>query len=78
MRIEWREAVEHVVGNQSPTDRDTISRLWDILDDPHLEPSLRAPAELPHNVRTIPEETLIPRRQRNDSCRVLCSHLRKP
>jgi hypothetical protein len=51
-------AVEHVVANQSQTDRETISRLWDILDDPHPEPSLRAPAELSHHVRAIPKETL--------------------
>jgi hypothetical protein len=43
MRIEWREAVEHVVGNQSPTDGETISRLWDILDDPHLNQALGLP-----------------------------------
>src|SRR5262249_34075509 len=40
-------AVEHVVADQSQTDRETISRLW----DPAPEPSLRAPAELSHHVR---------------------------
>ena len=33
-------ADEHVVANQSQTDRETISRLWDILDDPHLNLAL--------------------------------------
>jgi hypothetical protein len=36
MRI-GREAVEHVVGNQSRTDQESISRFWDVLDDPHLK-----------------------------------------
>jgi hypothetical protein len=33
-------AVEHVVADQSQTDRDIITRLWDVLDDPHLNQAL--------------------------------------
>jgi hypothetical protein len=33
-------AVEHVVADQSQTDREIITRLWDILDDPHLNRAL--------------------------------------
>ena len=29
-------AVEHVISDQPRTNRETINRLWDILDDPHL------------------------------------------
>jgi len=29
-------AVEHVVADQSQTDREIITRLWDVLEDPHL------------------------------------------
>jgi hypothetical protein len=36
-------SVEHVVAKQSRTDRETISRLWDILDDPHLNQTLGLP-----------------------------------
>src|SRR5262249_14223899 len=36
-------AVEHVAANQSRTDRDTISRLSDLLDDPHLNQALGLP-----------------------------------
>src|SRR5215813_10344548 len=36
-------AVEHVVANQSRTDRETLSRLSDILDDPHLNQALGLP-----------------------------------
>jgi hypothetical protein len=36
-------AVEHVVADQSRTDRETISRLWDVLDDPHLNRALGLP-----------------------------------
>jgi hypothetical protein len=32
--------VEHVVAEQSQTDREIITRLWDILDDPHLNRAL--------------------------------------
>ena len=38
-------AVEHVVANQSRTDRETLSRLWDILDDPHLNQALGLPQD---------------------------------
>src|SRR5215831_12662024 len=33
-------AVEHIVADQSQTDREIITRLWDILDDPHLNQAL--------------------------------------
>jgi hypothetical protein len=33
-------AVEHVVADQSQTDREIITRLWDVLDDPHLNRAL--------------------------------------
>jgi hypothetical protein len=33
-------AVEHVVADQSQTDREIITRLWDIVDDPHLNQTL--------------------------------------
>jgi hypothetical protein len=33
-------AVEHVVADQSRTDREIITRLWDVLDDPHLNRAL--------------------------------------
>jgi hypothetical protein len=33
-------AVGHVVAEQSQTDREIITRLWDILDDPHLNRAL--------------------------------------
>ena len=36
-------ADEHVVANQSQTDRETISKLWDILNDPHLNLALGLP-----------------------------------
>jgi hypothetical protein len=36
-------AVERVISDQSQTDRETISRLWDILDDPHLNQALGLP-----------------------------------
>jgi len=33
-------AVEYVVADQSQTDREIINRLWDVLDDPHLNQAL--------------------------------------
>ena len=36
-------AVEHVVADQSQTDREIIIRLWDVLDDPHLNQALGVP-----------------------------------
>ena len=36
-------AVERVVSDQSQTNRETINRLWDILDDPHLNKALGLP-----------------------------------
>ena len=33
-------AVEHIVVDQSQTEREIITRLWDILDDPHLNQAL--------------------------------------
>ena len=36
-------AVEHVVADPSQTDREIIDRLWDVLDDPHLNQALGTP-----------------------------------
>jgi hypothetical protein len=36
-------AVELVVADQSQTDREIISRLWDVLEDPHLNQALGIP-----------------------------------
>ncbi|HEY8442170.1 MAG TPA: hypothetical protein VIK79_12070 [Xanthobacteraceae bacterium] len=36
-------AVEIVVRDQSQTDREIISRLWDVLDEPHLNHALGIP-----------------------------------
>ena len=36
-------AVEFVVADQSLTDRQIISRLWDVLDDSHLNQALGVP-----------------------------------
>jgi hypothetical protein len=33
-------AVERVISDQSRTNRETINRLWEILDDPHLNKAL--------------------------------------
>jgi hypothetical protein len=35
--------VEHVVVDQSQTDQEIITRLWDVLDDPHLNQALGNP-----------------------------------
>jgi len=36
-------AVEVVVADQSQTDREMIARLWDVLDEPHLNKALGIP-----------------------------------
>ena len=36
-------AVEFVVADQSLTDREIINRLWEVLDDPHLNKALGNP-----------------------------------
>src|SRR5207247_890663 len=36
-------AAEHVVADQSQTAREIIIRLWDVLDDPHLNQALGVP-----------------------------------
>jgi hypothetical protein len=36
-------AVEHIVADQSQSDREIITRLWDVLDDPHLNQALGIP-----------------------------------
>ena len=33
-------ALEFAAADQSPTDREIINRLWDVLDDPHLNRAL--------------------------------------
>lgn len=38
----WR-AVEQVISDQSLTNRETINRLWDVLDDPYLNRALGLP-----------------------------------
>jgi hypothetical protein len=40
-------AVERVVADQSPTNREMINRLWEVLDEPHLNQALGKP----HNRR---------------------------
>jgi len=47
-------AVERVVSDQSQTNRETISRLWDILDDPTFKQSVGTSAELPDDVPQVP------------------------
>ena len=41
-------AVAQLISDQSRTNRETINRLWDVLDDPHLNKALG----LPQNSRT--------------------------
>jgi hypothetical protein len=36
-------AVEREISDQSRTNRETINRLWDVLDDPHLNQALGLP-----------------------------------
>jgi hypothetical protein len=36
-------AVAQVISDQSRTNRETINRLWDVLDDPHLNNALGLP-----------------------------------
>jgi len=36
-------AVERVISDQSRTNRETINRLWEVLDDPHLNQALGFP-----------------------------------
>jgi uncharacterized protein (DUF1778 family) len=38
-------AVERVISDQSRTNRETINRLWDVLDDPHLHQALGLPQQ---------------------------------
>ena len=38
-------AVEQVISDQSRTNRGTINRLWDVLDDPHLHQALGLPQQ---------------------------------
>ena len=38
-------AVEQVISDQSRTNRGTINRLWDVLDDPHLNQALGLPQQ---------------------------------
>jgi len=38
-------AVEQVTSDQSRTNRETITRLWDVLDDPHLNQALGLPQQ---------------------------------
>jgi hypothetical protein len=42
-------AVDQVVSDHSRTNRETINRLWEVLDDPHLNRALG----LPNSPRTI-------------------------
>ena len=42
-------AVERALADRSRTDREIISRLWDVLDDPHLNEALG----LPQNSRIV-------------------------
>jgi len=36
-------AIEVIVSDQSRTDREIITRLWDVLDEPHLNQALGIP-----------------------------------
>ena len=38
-------AVGQVISDQSRTNRETINRLWDVLDDPHLNQALGLPQQ---------------------------------
>jgi hypothetical protein len=38
-------AVKQVISDQSRTNRETINRLWDVLDDPHLHQALGLPQQ---------------------------------
>ena len=38
-------AVKQVISDQSRTNRETITRLWDVLDDPHLNQALGLPQQ---------------------------------
>ena len=38
-------AVKQVISDQSRTNRETITRLWDVLDDPHLNRALGLPQQ---------------------------------
>jgi hypothetical protein len=42
-------AVERAISDQSPTNREMINRLWEVLDDPHLNQALG----IPHNRRKM-------------------------
>ena len=42
-------AVERVISDQSPTNREMINRLWEVLNDPHLNEALGNP----HNRRKM-------------------------
>ena len=42
-------AVERVISDQSPTNRAMITRLWEVLDEPHLNQALGKP----HNRRKM-------------------------
>ena len=52
-------AVEHLVADQSQTDREIITRLWDVLEDTP-EPSPWDDTELTLHARTKLKETLTP------------------
>ena len=53
-------AVERVFADRSRTDREIISRLWDVLDDPHLNQALGFPQNSHIAFRTISKERLTP------------------
>jgi hypothetical protein len=42
-------AIERVISDHSQTNRETINRLWEVLDDPHLNEALG----IPHNRRKM-------------------------
>jgi hypothetical protein len=46
--------VEHVVGNQSRPDQESLSRLWDVFDDPHLNKTLGLPQNSGITLRPYP------------------------
>jgi hypothetical protein len=53
-------AVERVLSDQSQTHRDTINRLWDVLDDPYLNKALGLPQNSRITFGPYPRRPLTP------------------
>jgi hypothetical protein len=50
--------VERVLCDQSRPHRESINRLWDILDDPPLNQALGLPGSFPYHLRAILKQAL--------------------